>query len=62
MFDGITEIRKSFDNKVIMTEYGDGKLLKLKGSSPRFRTLPTSLSMEKVICHLAHCGMQDLVI
>ena len=31
MFDGIVEIRKSFNNKVIMTGYEDGKLLKLKG-------------------------------
>ena len=35
MFDGIVEIRKSSDNQVIMTGYGDGKLLKLKGSSAR---------------------------
>ena len=62
MFDGIKEIRKSSDNQVIMTGYEDGKLLKLKGSSEDFRTMPTSLSMEKVICHLAHCGMQGLVI
>ena len=27
-----------------------------------FRTMPTSLSMEKVICHQVYCGMQDLVI
>ena len=31
MFDEIVEIRKSFDNKIIMAGYEDGKLLKLKG-------------------------------
>ena len=62
MFDGIVEIRKSSDNQVIMNGYEDGKLLKLKGSSARFRTMPTSLSMEKVIFHQVYCGMQDLVI
>ena len=31
MFDGVVEIRKSSHNKVIMTVYEDGKLLKLKG-------------------------------
>ena len=35
MFDGIVEIRKSYDNQVIMTGYEDGKLMKLKGSSVR---------------------------
>ena len=31
MFDGIVEIRNSYDNKVIMIGYENGKLLKLKG-------------------------------
>ena len=39
MFDGIVEIRKSTDNKVIMTGYEDGKLLKLKGSSIRAQNI-----------------------
>lgn len=33
MFDGQVEIRKSSDNMVVMTEWEDGKLLKLKGIS-----------------------------
>ena len=33
MLDGIVEVRKSSDNKVIMTKYEYGKMLKLKGCS-----------------------------
>ena len=35
MFNGIVEIRKFYENQVTMTEYEEGKLLKLKGSSTR---------------------------
>jgi hypothetical protein len=33
IFDGKVEIRKAFDNMVVMTRVEDGRLLKLKGTS-----------------------------
>ena len=63
MFDGIVEIRKSFDNKVIMIEYEDGKLLKLKGCSATLQNfaymsqleegnLPSNLLWHTIFGHL----------
>ena len=47
MFDGIVEIRKSFNNKVIMTGYEDGKLLKLKGCSTTVQNFAYMSHLEK---------------
>ena len=47
MFDGIVEIRKSSDNKVIMTGYEDGKLLKLKGCSATVQNFANMSQLEE---------------
>ena len=62
MFDRIVEIRKSFDNKVIMTGYEDGELLKLKGCSTTVQNFAYMSRLKNVICHPVYCGMQYLVI
>jgi hypothetical protein len=57
MFDGKVEIRRYFDNMVIMIGWEDDKLLKLKGTSAWAHNLHTFLTMMKVHCLLVSCGM-----
>ena len=47
MFDGIMEIRRSFDNKVVMTGGEDEKLLKLNGGAAKSRNFAYLTHQEK---------------
>ena len=52
MFDGIIEIRRAYDNVIVMTGVEDNKLLKLNG-----------ISSNIIVIYLPTCyGMLDLVI
>ena len=68
MFDGSVEIRKSYDNKVIMTRYLFGKMLKLKGFSKTIQNfsymshleegnMSLSLLMHAIFGHLKYNGL-----
>ena len=46
-FDGIVDIIKSFDNMVIMIEYEDGELLKLKGCSEMVQNIAYMFRLEE---------------
>lgn len=46
-FDGVVEIRRSFDNKVVMTGEEDEKLLKLHGGAAKSRNFAYLTHQEK---------------
>ena len=61
MFDGITEIIRTYDNVIVMTGVEDNKLLKLNDTSSIRRILQIWFSI--IVIYLpAYCGMLDLVI
>jgi hypothetical protein len=62
MISGKVEIRKDFDNMLVMTGMEDGRLLKLNGTSSHTQNVAYLSHHGEGIIHLVFCGMLDLVI